>query len=59
MTVFGLLGKDGGKMKDCCDWCLIAPGSTSDRIQEIQMMVLHILIEGVERLMFPENYAEG
>ncbi len=59
MTVFGLLGKDGGKMKPHCDLCLIAPGNTSDRIQEIQMMVLHILIEGVERLMFPENYAEG
>ena len=59
MKVLGMLGKDGGKIKSHCDLCLIAPGSTSDRIQEIHMMVLHILIESVERLMFPENYDEG
>ena len=56
MQVFGLLGKDGGKIKPRCDLCLVAPGRTSDRIQEIHMMVLHILIESVERLMFPQNY---
>ncbi|MGL5723878.1 MAG: phosphoheptose isomerase, partial [Cetobacterium sp.] len=27
-----------------------------DRIQEIHMMILHIIIEGVEKIMFPENY---
>ncbi|MCH8228802.1 MAG: D-sedoheptulose 7-phosphate isomerase [Chloroflexi bacterium] len=59
MKVLGMLGKDGGKIKPHCDLCLIAPGNTSDRIQEIHMMVLHILIESVERLMFPENYDEG
>ena len=59
MKVFGLLGKDGGNIKRHCDLCLIAPGSTSDRIQEIHMKVLHILIESVERLMFPDNYAES
>ena len=56
MKVLGMLGKGGGKIKPHCDLCLIAPGNTSDRIQEIHMMVLHILIESVERLMFPENY---
>jgi D-sedoheptulose 7-phosphate isomerase len=57
MKVFGLLGKDGGNIKPLCDLCLIAPGETTDRIQEIHIKVLHILIESVERLMFPENYA--
>jgi D-sedoheptulose 7-phosphate isomerase len=56
MQVFGLLGKDGGKLKHHCDIYLIAPGDTADRIQEIHIKVLHILIEHVERLMFPENY---
>lgn len=51
-----LLGKDGGKLKGTCDFEFIIPGNTSDRIQEIHMMILHIIIEGVERLMFPENY---
>lgn len=51
-----LLGKDGGKLKGMCDYEFIIPGKTSDRIQEIHMIILHIIIEGVERIMFPENY---
>ena len=56
MQVCGLLGGDGGSVKRHCDVYLIAPGDTADRIQEIHIKVLHILIEHVERLMFPENY---
>ena len=56
MHVFGLIGRDGGQLKNYCDSYLIAPGGTADRIQEIHIKVLHILIEQVERLMFPENY---
>ena len=56
MKVFGLLGRDGGNLKKHCDIYLIAPGDTADRIQEIHIKVLHILIEQVERLMFPKNY---
>jgi D-sedoheptulose 7-phosphate isomerase len=51
-----LSGKDGGKLKGMCDYEFIIPGETSDRIQEIHMMILHIIIEGVEKIMFPENY---
>lgn len=51
-----LLGKDGGKLKGMCDYEFIIPGNTSDRIQEIHMMILHVIIEGVEKIMFPENY---
>lgn len=52
----GLLGKDGGKLKGVCDYEFIIPGKTSDRVQEIHMMILHIIIEGVERILYPENY---
>lgn len=51
-----LLGKDGGKLKGQCDFEFIIPATTSDRVQEIHMMILHIIIEGVERILFPENY---
>lgn len=51
-----LLGKDGGKLKGTGDYEFIIPGETSDRIQEVHMTILHIIIEGVERIMFPENY---
>jgi D-sedoheptulose 7-phosphate isomerase len=56
MKTVALLGKGGGKLKDQCDYQFIVPASTSDRIQEIHMMILHIVIEGVERILFPENY---
>jgi D-sedoheptulose 7-phosphate isomerase len=56
MKTVALLGKDGGKLKGMCDYEFIIPAQTSDRIQEIHMMILHIIIEGVERKLFPENY---
>ncbi|MCY4402738.1 MAG: SIS domain-containing protein [Candidatus Poribacteria bacterium] len=56
MHVFGLLGRDGGNLIRSCDSYLIAPGNTADRIQEIHIKVIHILIEQIERILFPENY---
>lgn len=58
MKVIGLLGKGGGQLKDMVDIPLIVPSSTSDRIQEIHIKLIHIMIEGIEREIFPENYAE-
>ena len=52
LFVFGMLGQDGGRLKFECDQYLIVPGITSDRIQEIHMLVFHILIEAVEQNMF-------
>ena len=56
LKTVGILGKDGGKLKGMCDYEFIVPGETTDRIQEVHMMILHIIIEGVERILFPENY---
>jgi len=47
-----LLGKDGGKLKGQCDLEIIVPGATTDRIQELHMMILHCAIEGVEERLF-------
>lgn len=52
----GLLGRDGGAMKDLSDLAIIVPGATSDRIQELHIKIVHIVIEAVERELFPENY---
>jgi len=51
-----LLGRDGGALKGMADIDIIIPEKTSDRIQELHMMILHIIIEGVERQIFPQNY---
>jgi D-sedoheptulose 7-phosphate isomerase len=57
VKVVGLLGKGGGAMKDLCDIAIVVPqATTSDRIQEIHIKVLHIVIEAVERRLFPQNY---
>jgi len=54
LKTVALLGKDGGKLNGLCDLELVIPGETSDRIQEVHMAILHILIEKIERdLFFP------
>ena len=56
IKTIGLLGRDGGKLKGQCDFEFIIPGKTSDKVQELHMTILHIIIESTERLLFPENY---
>lgn len=58
MKVILLLGRDGGKLRGAGDVNFLITGSTSDRIQEVHMTILHVMIEGMERLMFPANYQE-
>ena len=48
MTVVTLLGKGGGVLKGLGRHELIAPGGTSDRIQELHMLALHALVLGIE-----------
>ena len=58
ITTIGLLGKGGGKARGMVDVPIVVPrAQTSDRIQEVHIKVLHIVIEAVERRMFPGNYA--
>ena len=58
ITVVGLLGKGGGALKSLCDVSIVVPeATTSDRIQELHIKVIHITIEAVERRLCPENYA--
>jgi D-sedoheptulose 7-phosphate isomerase len=58
VTSVGLLGKGGGKLSPLVDVPIVVPrANTSDRIQEIHIKVLHIVIEVVERELFPGNYA--
>jgi D-sedoheptulose 7-phosphate isomerase len=51
-----LLGKGGGKLAGQCDFEWIVEGDQSDRIQEIHMIILHALIEGIERTLYPDLY---
>jgi len=57
IDVLGLLGGDGGRVRELCDLALIVPARTSDRVQEIHIKVVHLVIEEIERRLVPENYA--
>jgi len=56
MGTVALLGRDGGHTKGLSNYEILVPGVFSDRIQEVHMFVLHILVELVERRLFPELY---
>lgn len=48
MKVIGLLGKGGGTLATLCDAPIVVPGETSDRIQELHMLILHTWVEMIE-----------
>lgn len=52
LTVISLLGKGGGKLAGQADIEIVVPGETSDRIQELHMLILHAWVEEIERRLF-------
>ena len=47
-----------GVLEGLADVCICAPGGDyADRVQELHIKVLHILIELIERKLSPQNYA--
>ncbi|WP_341677874.1 SIS domain-containing protein [Niveibacterium sp. SC-1] len=56
--VIGLHGRPGSLLDSKADFSICTQGGTAyaDRIQELHIKVIHILIELVERSHFPENY---
>ncbi len=50
--VIGLLGKDGGKLKNTSDVEIIVPSDNTPRIQEAHLMILHIICELVDKELF-------
>ncbi|MGZ3871736.1 MAG: D-sedoheptulose 7-phosphate isomerase [Mucilaginibacter sp.] len=46
----GLSGRDGGKMNGLCDLNIIIPSDTTARIQEMHILVGHILCKAVDDL---------
>ncbi len=49
LTTVCLLGKGGGVLRGLGTHEILAPGETSDRIQELHMLALHALVLGIER----------
>ena len=54
--VIALTGKPGAKLETLADICICTPGGRyADRVQELHIKVIHILIELVERGMFGKS----
>ncbi|HSW32359.1 MAG TPA: D-sedoheptulose 7-phosphate isomerase [Steroidobacteraceae bacterium] len=58
MRVIALVGRGGTPLADAADITIVTPGGRyADRVQELHIKVIHILIELVERRLAPTNYA--
>lgn len=47
--IIGLSGRDGGKLNEICDINLIMPDNDTPRIQELHILVIHILCDIIEK----------
>ena len=57
MEVVGLTGKFDSPLAQKADVAIVTPaGRWADRVQELHIKCIHILIELVERQLAPENY---
>jgi D-sedoheptulose 7-phosphate isomerase len=54
LVTISLLGRGGGKLLGCSDleW-IVNDFTTSDRVQELHMLALHIIVELIENGLFP------
>jgi D-sedoheptulose 7-phosphate isomerase len=52
LVTVGLLGKEGGQVRDMVDHALVVDAQKTSRIQEIHIIIGHILCEAVEQELF-------
>ncbi len=48
LQTLGLSGRDGGKMNSCCELNIIIPSDVTARIQEMHILIGHILCKAVD-----------
>jgi D-sedoheptulose 7-phosphate isomerase len=53
LVTVGLTGNDGGAMRGLCDHLIPVPSAVTARIQEIHILVGHILCQLVDEALFP------
>ena len=59
MKVVGMTGRAGSLLAEMADIAIVTPSGSAyaDRVQELHIKAIHIMIELVERRLAPENYA--
>ncbi len=53
MTTIGLTGESVGDMQSNCNLCIQVPSGNTARIQEVHILIGHILCEQIELRIFP------
>lgn len=60
MAVIALTGRVGSELGVLADVAIATTGGRfADRAQELHIKVIHIIIELIERQLFPGNYGAG
>jgi D-inositol-3-phosphate glycosyltransferase len=54
IQTIGILGGDGGGVRSQCDLSIVVPSTEAQHIQEVQIVVIHLLCELVEAWMAAE-----
>lgn len=52
LSCISLIGKSGGDMNELSDYSFIVPSNNTPRIQEVHILIIHIICEIVENSMF-------
>ncbi|MFK5857327.1 MAG: D-sedoheptulose 7-phosphate isomerase [Bacteroidota bacterium] len=53
MITVGFTGASGGKIDDIVDICIKVPSKNTARIQEVHLLVGHVICEEIESTLFP------
>jgi D-sedoheptulose 7-phosphate isomerase len=53
MTTLGLLGNQGGKLRQACQHAIVVPSDNTARIQECHILIIHILCAMVDQHFTP------
>ena len=52
LITIGMTGADGGRLKSLVDYCFCVPSNQTSRVQEVHILIGHILCEIVEEELF-------
>ena len=51
LTVIGFGGRDGGQMKDLCDFCIIAPTHSMEELEDLHLCYCHALVSHIREAL--------
>jgi len=57
ITTVGLLGGDGGDLRSLCDVPILVPVADGQRVQEVHLLLVHVLSELIEERAIAESWS--